>query len=50
MRTELMQEAYMAADDRYGEAAGEIWRRKLDARRRRRREEEETQDGEDDPV
>lgn len=44
MRTELEQERRMAADDRFGDAAGEIARRLEDRKRRRKRQTEESGD------
>lgn len=41
MRTELEQERRMAANDRFGDAAGETARRLADMRRRRKREQEQ---------
>ena len=41
MRTELEQERRMAANDRFGDAAGETYRRLEDMRRRRKREQEQ---------
>lgn len=38
MRTELEQERRMAANDRFGDAAGETARRMEDMKRRRKRE------------
>lgn len=38
MRTELEQERRMAANDRFGDAAGETARRLEDMKRRRKRE------------
>lgn len=50
MRTELEQERRMAADDRFGDAAGEIARRLEDRKRRRKRLKNEQEDdhGNDD--
>lgn len=51
MRTELEQERRMAADDRFGEAAGEIARRMEDRKRRRKREQkswEENNNGQEE--
>ena len=47
MRTELEQERRMAADDRFGDAAGETTRRLEDMRRRRKREQKEQIERED---
>ena len=41
MRTELEQERRMAANDRFGDAAGETARRLEDMRRRRKRKQEQ---------
>ena len=41
MRTELEQERRMAANDRFGDAAGETARRLEDMKRRRKREQEQ---------
>ena len=41
MRTELEQERRMAANDRFGDAAGVTARRLEDMRRRRKREQEQ---------
>ena len=41
MRTELEQERRMAANDRFGDAAGETYRRLEDMKRRRKREQEQ---------
>ena len=47
MRTELEQERRMAANDRFGDAAGETARLLEDMRRRRKREQTEQIDGEE---
>lgn len=41
MRTELEQERRMAANERFGDAAGETARRLEDIKRRRKREQEQ---------
>ena len=47
MRTELEQERRMAANDRFGDAAGETARRLEDMRRRMKRERKEQIERED---
>ena len=49
MRTELEQERRMAANDRFGDAAGETARRLEDMKRRRKREKKEQIDREEQP-
>ena len=51
MRTELEQERRMAANDRFGDAAGETTRRLEDMKRRRKREQkawEENNNGQEE--
>lgn len=51
MRTELEQERRMAANDRFGDAAGETYRRLEDMKRRRKREQkswEENNNGQEE--
>ena len=51
MRTELEHERRMAANDRFGDAAGETYRRLEDMKRRRKREQkawEENNNGQEE--